>query len=80
MSVYTSISSLPPHTQYGLFIFTAHTCREVSDILTNLKGIATDMGTELDRQNAQIDRLERKSDANHVHMMEANRRVHVQLH
>ena len=54
-------------------------CRAVSDVLTNLKGIATEMGSELDRQNNQIDRLGNKMDANQVHLDRARQRVNKQL-
>ena len=53
--------------------------RAVSDVLTNLKGIATEMGSELDRQNNQIDRLGNKMDANQVHLDRARQRVNKQL-
>ena len=51
----------------------------VSDVLTNLKGIATEMGTELDRQNDQLGRLETKVDVNTGHLSQANRRIRKQL-
>eukprot|EP00731_Ephydatia_muelleri_P027791 Em0019g664a len=51
----------------------------VSDVLTNLKGIATEMGSELDRQNNQIDRLGNKMDANQGHLDRARQRVNKQL-
>lgn len=53
--------------------------RAVSNVLTNLKGIATDMGTELDRQNNQLDRINVKADANIVHLENTNRRIARQL-
>lgn len=53
--------------------------RAVSDVLSNLKGIATDMGTELDRQNDQIDRLNKKTDVNVGHLAQANQRIRRQL-
>ena len=54
-------------------------CSAVSDVLTNLKGIATEMGSELDRQNNQIDRLGNKMDANQIHLGHARERVNKQL-
>ena len=54
-------------------------CRAVSDVLTNLKGIASHMGSELDRQNDQIGRLGNKMDANEIHLQTANKRVKNQL-
>ena len=53
--------------------------RAVSDVLTNLKGIAGDMGGELDRQNYQLDRLNQKMDVNTVHLEQANYRIRRQL-
>ena len=53
--------------------------RAVSDVLTNLKGIATEMGSELDRQNDQLGRLETKVDVNTGHLAQANRRIKRQL-
>ena len=52
---------------------------DVSDVLTNLKGIASHMGSELDRQNDQIGRLGNKMDANEIHLQTANKRVKNQL-
>ena len=54
-------------------------CRAVGDILGNLKGIATDMGGELDRQNKQLDRINKKGDVNIVHLEQANSRIRKQL-
>ena len=48
-------------------------------MLTNLKGIANEMGTELDRQNNQLDRINNKADANIVHLESTNRRIARQL-
>ena len=63
------------YLEYGSF----NCCRAVSDVLTNLKGIATEMGSELDRQNGQVDRLGNKMDANQVHLDRARKRVNNQL-
>ena len=54
--------------------------RAVSDVLTNLKGIAGDMGGELDRQNDQLDRLNKKMDVNTTHLEQANTRIKRQLY
>ena len=54
-------------------------CRAVSHVLTNLKGVATEMGTELDRQNKQLDRINVKADANITHLESTNRRIARQL-
>ena len=53
--------------------------RAVSDVLSNLKGIATDMGGELDRQNDQLDRVNKKTDVNTTHLEQANSRIRRQL-
>ncbi len=63
-----------------LFIsYHCHCYRAVSDVLGNLKGIATEMGGELDRQNKQLDRVNRKADVNVVHLDQANQRIRRQL-
>lgn len=54
-------------------------CRAVGDVLTNLKGIATEMGSELDRQNDQLDRLNKKAAVNTTHLDQANSRIRRQL-
>lgn len=48
-------------------------------MLTDLKGIAGDMGGELDRQNQQLDRLNNKMDVNTAHLEQANYRIRRQL-
>lgn len=48
-------------------------------MLTNLKGIAEDMGGELDRQNVQLDRINKKAEVNAVHLDQANYRIRKQL-
>ena len=48
-------------------------------MLTNLKGIASEMGTELDRQNKQIERINVKADADITHLESTNRRIARQL-
>ena len=59
--------------------FDCASSRAVSDVLGNLKGIATEMGGELDRQNKQLERIDRKADVNVVHLDQANRRIRNQL-
>ncbi len=54
-------------------------CRAVGDILGNLKGIAEDMGSELDRQNKQLGRINKKTDVNTTHLDQANSRIRKQL-
>ena len=56
-----------------------HIIRAVSDVLTNLKGIATDMGSELDRQNVQLDRINQKAEVNSSHLDQANYRIRRQM-
>jgi len=47
----------------------------VSDVLGKLKGIGTEMGNELDRQNQQLDRINRKGDVNIAHLDQATGRT-----
>ena len=51
----------------------------VGNILDNLHGIAVDMGDELDRQNKQLERVNRKAEVNEVHIGQANYRMRQQL-
>ena len=51
----------------------------VDQLLNNMKDIAGDMGTELDRQNEQLGRIDRKVVANEEHIRVANYRVVKQL-
>ena len=51
----------------------------VGGILDNLHGIATDMGDELDRQNDQLIRVNRKAHVNVGHLGSANDRMRRQL-
>jgi len=61
------------------WIVLLHTFRAVSDVLTNLKGIAEDMGGELDRQNVQLDRINQKAEVNSSHLDQANYRIRRQM-
>ena len=54
-------------------------CSAVGGILDNLHGIATDMGDELDRQNNQLGRINKKADVNVSHLGSANQRMRRQL-
>lgn len=54
-------------------------CRVVGGVLGNLKGMAQEMGDELDRQNKQIDRLDKKAQVHDVHLKQANQRIRRQL-
>ena len=53
--------------------------RVVGDVLGNLKGMAQEMGSELDRQNKQIDRLDKKAQIHDIHLKQANQRIRQQL-
>ena len=56
-----------------------HFYRVVGGVLGNLKGMAQEMGSELDRQNKQIDRLDRKAEVHDIHLKQANQRIRRQL-
>ncbi|XP_039993099.1 synaptosomal-associated protein 23-like isoform X2 [Xiphias gladius] len=47
----------------------------VGSIIGNLKTMALDMGSEMDKQNKQIDRITEKADMNKVRVDEANQRA-----
>ncbi|CAK6965959.1 synaptosomal-associated protein 23-like isoform X1 [Scomber scombrus] len=47
----------------------------VGSIIGNLKNMAVDMGSEIDKQNKQIDRITDKADMNKVRIDEANTRA-----
>uniref|UniRef100_A0A3Q3J6H9 Synaptosomal-associated protein n=1 Tax=Monopterus albus TaxID=43700 RepID=A0A3Q3J6H9_MONAL len=47
----------------------------VGGIIGNLKNMAVDMGSEIDKQNKQIDRITDKADMNKVRIEEANQRA-----
>uniref|UniRef100_A0A3B4FC53 Synaptosomal-associated protein n=1 Tax=Pundamilia nyererei TaxID=303518 RepID=A0A3B4FC53_9CICH len=47
----------------------------VGSIIGNLKSLAVDMGSEIDKQNKQIDRINDKADMNKLRIDEANQRA-----
>ncbi|XP_034433064.1 synaptosomal-associated protein 23-like isoform X2 [Hippoglossus hippoglossus] len=47
----------------------------VGSIIGNLKNMAVDMGSEIDKQNTQIDRITDKADMNKVRIDDANQRA-----
>ncbi|XP_022606018.1 synaptosomal-associated protein 23 isoform X2 [Seriola dumerili] len=47
----------------------------VGSIIGNLKNMAMDMGSEIDKQNKQIDHITEKADMNHLRIDEANQRA-----
>uniref|UniRef100_A0A3Q4GAT3 Synaptosomal-associated protein n=1 Tax=Neolamprologus brichardi TaxID=32507 RepID=A0A3Q4GAT3_NEOBR len=47
----------------------------VGSIIGNLKNLAVDMGSEIDKQNKQIDRINDKADMNKLRIDEANQRA-----
>lgn len=47
----------------------------VGSIIGNLKTMAMDMGSEIDKQNAQIDNITAKADMNKIRIDEANQRA-----
>ena len=63
-------------------LVTKHICiilRAVANVLGNLKGLAQDMGNELDRQNKQIERLNYKAQVQNDHIIPINQRIRRQL-
>ncbi|XP_062325651.1 synaptosomal-associated protein 23-like isoform X2 [Osmerus eperlanus] len=48
---------------------------QVGSIIGNLKNMAMDMGTEIEKQNQQIDRINDKADMNKARIDEANQRA-----
>lgn len=68
------------HFQYALMDFIENSLyRVVGGVLGNLKGMAQEMGSELDRQNKQIDRLDKKAQVHDIHLKQANQRIRRQL-
>ena len=59
--------------------FNSPPIRAVGGILDNLHGIAVDMGSELDRQNDQLGRINQKAEVNEAHLGAANYRMRQQL-
>ena len=62
-----------------VYIICTLSFRVVGDVLGNLKGMAQDMGDELDRQNHQIERLDKKAQVHDIHLKQANQRIRRQL-
>jgi len=65
--------------QLLVYIICTLSFRVVGDVLGNLKGMAQDMGDELDRQNHQIERLDKKAQVHDIHLKQANQRIRRQL-
>ncbi|GFW44366.1 synaptosomal-associated protein 25 [Trichonephila clavipes] len=49
--------------------------QQVSSIIGNLKNMAIDMGSEIDSQNQQLDRINMKAQSNETHIVNANARA-----
>jgi len=49
--------------------------QQVSGLVSNLKNMALDMGTELDKQNRQIERITDKAEMNQGRIQGANKRA-----
>lgn len=49
---------------------------QVNTMVGNLRNMALDMGSELQNQNSQIDRINRKGDSNQSRIASANQRAH----
>uniref|UniRef100_A0A336M8W9 Synaptosomal-associated protein n=1 Tax=Culicoides sonorensis TaxID=179676 RepID=A0A336M8W9_CULSO len=49
---------------------------QVSTMVGNLRNMALDMGSELENQNRQIDRINRKGESNETRIAVANERAH----
>jgi len=60
-------------------LITINYFRAVADVLGNLKGIAQEMGNELDRQNKQLDRLNDKVQTQDDRITPLNKRIRRQL-
>lgn len=48
---------------------------EVSNMISNLRNMAVDMGSEIDGQNRQVDRINQKTTSNQLRISEANKRA-----
>ena len=53
--------------------------RVVKGVLENLKGMGQEVGSELDRQNKQIDRLDKKAEVYDIHLKQASQPICRQL-
>ncbi|KAL7739565.1 hypothetical protein ACLKA6_008688 [Drosophila palustris] len=49
---------------------------QVSTMVGNLRNMALDMGSELENQNRQVDRINRKGESNESRIEVANQRAH----
>ncbi|KMZ01334.1 uncharacterized protein Dsimw501_GD27766, partial [Drosophila simulans] len=49
---------------------------QVNTMIGNLRNMALDMGSELENQNRQIDRINRKGESNEARIAVANQRAH----
>ncbi|BET01448.1 unnamed protein product [Nesidiocoris tenuis] len=49
---------------------------QVNSMIGNLRNMAIDMGSELENQNRQIDRINRKGESNETRIASANQRAH----
>lgn len=49
---------------------------QVNTMIGNLRNMALDMGSELENQNRQIDRVNRKGESNATRIAAANERAH----
>lgn len=49
---------------------------QVSTMVGNLRNMALDMGSELENQNRQVDRINRKGESNETRIAVANQRAH----
>ncbi|EZA55847.1 Synaptosomal-associated protein [Ooceraea biroi] len=52
---------------------------QVNTMIGNLRNMAIDMGSELENQNRQIDRINRKGESNETRIAVANQRAHALL-
>ncbi|XP_039449810.1 synaptosomal-associated protein 25 isoform X1 [Culex pipiens pallens] len=52
---------------------------QVNTMIGNLRNMALDMGSELENQNRQIDRINRKGESNETRIAAANERAHTLL-
>ena len=55
------------------------TISAVASVLGNLKGVAQEMGNELDRQNKQLDRINDKTETQNANVTHINQRIRQQL-
>jgi len=53
--------------------------RDVAGLVSSMRGMAIDMGDEIENQNNQLDRINRKAENNVVHINEADKRARQHL-